>query len=117
MLAAQLWQLSEAGEPAVLLGRPVEPADAALFERLLARGVLRHAERHTHWDVCRNCDCGRVDRPVRWLNGQPTAICIADRDRDEILSADDLISFRVSVPDLITVSGAASGLTGPPEEV
>lgn len=116
MLAAQLWQLSEAGDPAVFLGRPIGADDAALFEWLLARGVLRHAGQLTHWEVCGACDCGRDHRSVRWIDGRPTAICIADRSRDDVLTAGDLVSFQIAIPALVTESAAASGLPGPVDE-
>ena len=117
MLVSRLWQLSEAGDPVVLLGRLTETADARLFDRLLECGVLRHAGQVTVWDVCDGCDCGAEQRVIRRFDNTPTAICVADRHRDLVLSPDDLASFEVSIPDLVAMSARASGLSGRPEEV
>ena len=116
-LAARLWRLSEAGEPAVFLGRPQEPQEAAQFQRLLARGVLQHAGKLTTWDVCGACDCDLDERPIRWLEGVPVAVCPTDRGRDTRLDPEDLISFRVSIPKLAAEAAVASGFSPPVEEI
>jgi hypothetical protein len=115
-LAKLLWQLSEAGEPAVLFGRQHAAEDDAAFQRLLALGVLVHGDRLTSWDVCRDCDCGAEERHVRWRGEVPVAACSADNRRDEVLTKEDLVTFRVAIPVLVSETAAASGL-GPPEEM
>jgi hypothetical protein len=116
-LTALLWRLSEAGEPAVVLGRPHAPSDAAAFERLLELGVLTHGERLEAWDPCDGCGCGADDRPVRWIDGEPVAACRLDHRRDERLAPDDLLTFRIVPSVLVTETASAVGLAGAVEEV
>ncbi|WP_338928760.1 winged helix-turn-helix domain-containing protein [Roseomonas mucosa] len=115
-LTKLLWQLSEAGEPAVLFGRQQAPEADAAFQRLLALGVLVHGDRLTEWNACHDCDCGTDERDVRWRGDVPFAACPADNRRDEVLTKEDLVTFRVAIPVLVSETAAASGL-GPPEEM
>ena len=71
-LAKLLWQLSEAGEPAVLLGRQHAPTEDAAFERMLALGVLLHGDPITAWDICRSCGCGAEERKHSVDDGKPS---------------------------------------------
>lgn len=116
-LVARLWQLAEGGEPATFLGRAHEPHEAATFERLLELGVLLHGEELLVWDPCEGCDCGAHDRPVRWLDGVPVAVCRFDYRQDERLSPDDLLVFRIAISVLVAETSAAIGLANPPERV
>jgi hypothetical protein len=116
-LTAQLWRLSEAGEPAVFLGRPHDPRDNLLLEHLLECGALQHAGRLTAWDVCAGCDCGAEERPIRERAGVLVAACPLDHSRDERLDPDDLLTFRINIAALVTETAAATGLSGPVEEV
>ena len=114
-LPALLWRLSEGGEPANFLGRCDQPHEAGLFERLLERGVLRHAGKLTCWDVCAACDCGLDERAIRWLDGIPVAVCPVDRGHDTRLDPEDLISFRVCIPALVVQAALESGFPSPQE--
>lgn len=115
-LAKLLWQLSEAGEPAVLFGRQHAAEDDAAFQRLLALGVLVHGDRLTGWKTCRDCDCDTDERDVRWRGDVPFAVCPADNRRDEILTRDDLATFTLAIATMVSETAAALGL-GPPEEL
>jgi len=110
-----LWQLSEAGEPAVMIGRQHSPDEAAAFTRLLELGVLLHGPRLTRWDTCGDCDCGADERDVRWNGDIPFAACATDARRDEVLTKDDLVTFTISVPAMIRETAAAIDLRAPEE--
>lgn len=109
-LPASLWRLSEAGEPAIMLGRQHGPDEVAAFTRLLELGVLLHGERLTEWDRCADCDCGAEERRVRWDGDVAFAACAADHRRDEVLASDLLFTFRVAIPALVGEAAAAMGL-------
>jgi hypothetical protein len=115
-LAKLLWQLSEAGEPAVLFGRQHAAEAEAAFQRLLALGVLVHGDRLTGWQACHDCDCGADERAVRWRGDVPFAACPADNRRDEVLTSDDLATFTLAIATMVSETAAALGL-GPPEEL
>ena len=114
-LAKLLWQLSEAGEPAVMFGRQHTPEEDGAFQRLLALGVLLHGERLTSWDVCRDCDCGAEERHVRWRGEVAVAACAADTRRDEVLTKDDLVTFHLVIGALVRETATAVGLESPEE--
>lgn len=115
-LAKLLWQLSEAGEPAVLFGRQHVAEDDAAFQRLLALGVLVHGDRLTEWKACHDCDCGADERQVRWRGDVPFAACPADNRRDEVLTREDLATFTLSIATMVSETAAALGL-GATEEL
>lgn len=115
-LLHQLWRLSEAGEPVVMLGRQHAVGEEAAFERLLQLGILLHRGREASWDVCDDCDCGADEREVLWDGDVATAKCAADRRRDERLDADDVRSFSVVLHAFMEGVAAAMGL-GRPELV
>ena len=107
-LSHQLWRLSEAGEPVVMLGRQHAVGEEAAFELLLQLGILLHRGREASWDVCHDCDCGADEREVLW-DGD-VAKCAADRRRDERLAADDVRSFSVDLHAFMEGVAAAMGL-------
>lgn len=109
-LSRQLWQLSEAGEPVVMLGRQHAAEEAAAFERLLQLGILVHRARETSWSRCDDCDCGAEEREVVWDGDVAVAKCGADRGRDERLAADDVRSFSVDVHAFMDGVATAMGL-------
>ena len=115
-LAKLLWQLSEAGEPAVMFGRQHPPGEDAAFQRMLALGVLVHGETMTAWDICGNCNCGAEERRIRWNDGGPFAACVADHRRDQPLDIDDLRTFAVAIATLVQETANAMGL-GPAEQI
>lgn len=115
-LTTRLWQLSEAGEPAVMIGRQHGPDEAAVFSRLLQLGVLLQAERLTTWNTCSDCDCGADERAIRWNGDVPFAACAADNRRDEMLTKEDLATFHVISAALLTETATALGL-GMPEQI
>lgn len=116
-LHQQLWRLSEAGEPAFLLGRCHEPQEAALFEHLLSCGVLHYAERLTTWDVCTTCDCGAEERQIRQVADKLIAVCPLDHTRDDTLDSDDLLVFRIDIAAIVREAAAGVGTIGSAEEV
>lgn len=111
-LSHQLWRLSEAGEPVVMLGRQHAVGEEAAFERLLQLGILLHRGRESSWDVCADCDCGADEREVLWDGDVATAKCAADRRRDERLDADDVRSFSVDLHAFMDGVATAMGLGG-----
>lgn len=115
-LAKLLWQLSEAGEPAVMLGRQHTADQDALLQRLLALGVLLHGEPMTACDPCRDCDCGADERRIRWSAHTPFAACAADHRRDQQLTPDDVRILSVAIPTLVQEAATATGL-GQVEEI
>ncbi|MFN7306948.1 MAG: transcriptional regulator [Acetobacteraceae bacterium] len=115
-LSHQLWRLSEAGEPVVMLGRQHAVGEDAAFERLIQLGILLHRGREASWDVCSDCDCGADERAVVWDGDVATAKCVADYRRDERLDADDVRSFSVVLQAFMEGVAAAMGL-GRPEQI
>ncbi|PZW42324.1 transcriptional regulator [Humitalea rosea] len=115
-LAKLLWQLSEAGEPAVMFGRQHTADQDAMLQRLLALGVLLHGEPVTTWDPCGDCDCGADERRIRWNANMPFAACAADHRRDQQLAPDDVRTLSVAIPTLIQEAATATGL-GQVEEI
>lgn len=108
-----LW-LSEAGDPADLLGRPVHcPADERAFDYLLRRGVLIEQRAVEVWDPCTTCNCGADDRPIRWRGDVPYAACRLGSARDTVLDANDLAGFRIVPAALAAEIAEATGLPGP----
>jgi DNA-binding winged helix-turn-helix (wHTH) protein len=112
-LSHQLWRLSEAGEPVVMLGRQHGAEEEAAFERLLQLGILVHRGREASWPRCDDCDCGADEREVVWDGDVATAKCAADWRRDERLRADDVRSFSVVLPAFMEGVAAAMGLGRP----
>ncbi len=112
-LSYQLWRLSEAGEPVVMLGRQHGAEEEAAFERLLQLGILVHRGREASWDVCHDCDCGAAERAIAWDGDVATAKCAADHRRDERLRADDVRSFTVVLPAFMEGVAAAMGFGRP----
>ena len=108
-LAKLLWRLSEAGEPAVMLGRQHAPGEDAAFQRMLALGVLVHGISLTDWDPCSDCDCGAEERRIRWIDGAPVAACAADHRRDAKLDPDDVRTFNIQISALVHETATASG--------
>jgi hypothetical protein len=109
-LSQQLWQLSEAGEPVVMLGRQHPAEEGAAFERLVQLGILVHRARETSWSPCDDCDCGAEEREVVWDGDVAIAKCGVDRGRDERLAADDVRSFSVDVHAFMDGVATAMGL-------
>ena len=87
-LSYQLWRLSEAGEPVVMLGRQHGAEEEAAFERLLQLGIVVHRGREASWAVCHDCDCGADERAIVWDGDAATAKCAVDRQRDERLDGE-----------------------------
>lgn len=112
-LSYQLWRLSEAGEPAVMLGRQHGAEEEAAFERLLQLGILLHRGREASWDICDDCDCGADERTIVWDGDIATAKCAANRRRDERLRAEDVRSFTVVLPAFMEGVAAAMGFGRP----
>lgn len=112
-LLYQLWRLSEAGEPVVMLGRQHGAEEEAAFERLLQLGILVHRARESSWAVCDDCDCGADERAVVWDGDIATAKCAADHRRDQRLRADDVRSFNVVLPAFMEGVAEAMGLGRP----
>ena len=112
-----LLRLSEAGDPAILLGRQAASHAGRDFERLLGRGVLVEQAPATEWDVCSACDCGLDARPIECIDGQCVAICPTDRRSDVVLGEDDLRSFRIHPPALVHEIAMASGFGDEPSPV
>lgn len=115
-LTKLLWQLSEAGEPAVMFGRQHTATQDAMLQRLLALGVLLHGEPMTACDPCGDCDCGADERRIRWSANTPFAACPADHRRDQQLAPDDVRTLSVAIPTLVQEAANATGL-GPVEEI
>jgi DNA-binding winged helix-turn-helix (wHTH) protein len=109
-LSQRLWQLSEAGDPVVMLGRQHAVGEEAAFERLLQLGILLHRGREASWDVCDDCDCGADERELLWDGDVAIAKCGANRGRDEHLAADDVRSFSVDLHAFMDGVAAAMGL-------
>lgn len=109
-LSHQLWRLSEAGEPVVMLSRQHGAEEEAAFERLLHLGILVHRARESSWAVCDDCDCGADERAVVWDGDIATAKCAADHRRDQRLRADDVRSFSVVLPAFMEGVAEAMGL-------
>jgi DNA-binding winged helix-turn-helix (wHTH) protein len=114
-LPNRLWRLSEAGEPAVMIGRQHAPEEATAFTRLLELGVLLHGPRLGRWDTCRDCDCGADERDVRWNGDVPFAACPTDARRDEVLTKDDLITFTISICAMVRETASSIDLHAPEE--
>lgn len=113
-LPRYLLRLSEAGDPADLLGRPVHcAADERTFDYLLRRGVLIEQRAVELWDPCATCNCGADDRPIRWRGELPYAACRLGPARDTVLDADDLATFRIMPAVLAAEIAEATGLPGP----
>lgn len=115
-LSYQLWRLSEAGEPVVMLGRQHGAEEEAAFERLLQLGILVHRGREASWAVCDDCDCGADERAIVWDGDVATAKCAGDRRRDERLRADDVRSFNVVLSAFMEGVAEAMGL-GRPDQI
>lgn len=109
-LSQRLWQLSEPGDPVVMLGRQHAVGEEAAFERLLQLGILLHRGREASWDVCDDCDCGADERELLWDGDVAIAKCGANRGRDEHLAADDVRSFSVDLHAFMEGVAAAMGL-------
>ena len=103
-LSYQLWRLSEAGEPVVMLGRQYGAEEEAAFER------------EASWAVCDDCDCGADERAIVWDGDVATAKCAGDRRRDERLPADDVRSFNVVLSAFMEGVAEAMGL-GRPDQI
>ncbi|EFH13590.1 hypothetical protein ACFFMP_16510 [Pseudoroseomonas cervicalis] len=115
-LSYQLWRLSEAGEPVVMLGRQYGAEEEAAFERLIQLGILVHRGREASWAVCDDCDCGADERAIVWDGDVATAKCAGDRRRDERLPADDVRSFNVVLSAFMEGVAEAMGL-GRPDQI
>ncbi len=116
-LASQLLRLSEGGEPALTHGPEPGSADARAFSRLVELGVLDRQEDITSWDSCADCDCGAVERPIRWKGNQPIACCPVDAAQDTVLLASEIITYRLRPGQLAAQVAQAAGLDGSPELV
>jgi hypothetical protein len=111
-----LLRLSEAGEPTILWGRQAKPYPDRDLEQLLARGVLTEQALADEWDVCSDCECGLVARPVQCIDGDLIAACPLDHARDARLDAHDLRSFSINAALIVDEIAAASGFAERPSE-
>lgn len=112
-----LLRLSEAGEPALLWGRQAKPYLGRDFERLIDSGVLIEDTPATEWAVCNDCECGHDSRPIQEIDGRFIAACPYDRGSDTLLDAQDLRSFRITMPALVREIASASGFSDNPSEI
>jgi hypothetical protein len=117
MLTALLLRLSEVGPGATLSGRAARAYSGAMLDRLLAAGVLEETAEATEWSPCADCDCAFGFRPIRALAGRIVAACPLDPGSDLDLEPEDLREFRIDAGRLLSLIGAASGLSGPVEAI
>ena len=117
MLTALLLRLSEAGPGATLSGRAARPYSGRTLDRLLAAGVLEETAEATEWSPCDDCDCAFGFRPIRTVAGRIVAACPIDPGSDLELEPEDLREFRIDAGRLLSLIGAASGLSGPVEVI
>lgn len=116
-LAHLLLRRSEAGEPAILWEREVQPFLGACFDRLIAQRIVSARAPAEEWHVCEACDCELTFRPIEVIGDRTVAVCPRDRASDLVLEAEDLASYEISVPALMREIATASGFTGEPSEV
>lgn len=117
-LPTLLLRLSEGGEPALLNGFDASfGGGAGAVQRLLEQGVLEQQETLVAWDPCAGCDCGAMERPVRWRHGRPFAACPVDVLADTPLQPEMLRVYRLSPDHLAQQVGLAVGTKGQPEEI
>lgn len=107
-----LTRLSEAGSGAVLPGGLAQPYRGPAFDRLLAKRILVEAAPLTHWEVCDDCSCGLVSRPVKLRGEEFLAECPLDGRQDVALIEEDLTVFRIGAKELASAISAAAGFTG-----
>lgn len=111
-LTALLLRLSDAGPNATISGRAARPYLGRTLDRLLASGVLDETAEATEWSPCADCDCAFGFRPIRALAGRIVAACPIDPGSDLELDPEDLREFRIDAGRLLSLIGAASGLSG-----
>ena len=111
-LPSQLLRLSEGGEPALTHGPEPGSVDARAFSRLVELGVLDRQEDLTSWDPCAGCDCGAVERPIRWNGNQPIACCSVDAAQDTVLAGHEIEIYRLRPGQLAAQVAQAAGLDG-----
>lgn len=116
-LPSQLLRLSEGGEPALTHAPEPGSPDAHAFSRLAKLGVLERLEDLDTWDACEGCDCGAVERQVRWLGDKPAAICPLDAARDTVLLAHQVAMYRLRPALLALQIAQAAGVDRVPDEV
>lgn len=116
-LPSQLLRLSEGGEPALTHGPEPGSVDARAFSRLVELGVLDRQEDLTSWDPCGGCDCGAVDRPIRWTGDQPIACCPVDAAQDTVLLASEIMTYRLRPAEFVKQVAQAAGLDREPDLV
>ena len=116
-LTALLLRLSEAGPGATLSGRAARPYSGRTLDRLVAAGVLEETAEATEWSPCADCDCAFGFRPIRTVAGRIVAACPIDPGSDLELDPEDLREFRIDAGQLLSLIGAASGLSGPVEAI
>lgn len=116
-LTTLLLRLSEVGPDATLSGQAARPYSEDALDRLLAAGVLEELAPATEWSPCADCDCAFGFRPIRTIAGRIVAACPIDPGSDLALDPEDLCEFRINVGRLLSLIGAASGLSGPVEVI
>jgi hypothetical protein len=79
--------------------------------------VLEETAEATEWSPCVDCDCAFGFRPIRTLEGRIIAACPIDPGSDLELEPEDLREFRIDAGRLLSLIGAASGLSGAAEPI
>lgn len=116
-LLTLLTQLSEAGGDAVLSGTAARQFFGPEFDGFLRRRVLVELAPLTDWDVCPDCACGMISRPIRKEGGGFRAICPMNPRDDVALSADDIRSFSIETANLVGEIASVAGVQGIPSEI
>ncbi len=117
MITMLLKLLSEAGDEAVLSGSAARPYYGPVFDRLLKARILVEQAPLEDWDLCNECQCGLLARPVRPFGDRFRADCPLDASRDVVLERDDLRVFEISVAVLMGEIATAAGFDQPPVEI
>ena len=117
MLTALLLRLSEAGPGTTLSGRAARQYPGRTLDRLLAAGVIEETAEASEWSPCDDCDCAFGFRPIRRVAGRIVAACPLDPGSDLELEPADLREFHIDAGQLLSLIGAASGLSGPVEVI
>lgn len=116
-LLTLLTRLSEAGDDTVLSGSLAQPYFGPEFDHFLRRRVLVELAPSVDWDVCPDCDCGMVARPIQKNGAGYRATCPMNPRDDVSLSSDDIRSFAIASPNLVQEIASAAGVSGTPARI
>lgn len=116
-LVEYLLQQTDGGPPALIHRPTADVVDDDALDRLVEDGVLEFREHLTTWDPCDGCECGAMERAIRWIGDKPTAICAPDSSSDTQLPTASLEIYAIIPERLATAVARAAGLRGRPEPV